>query len=224
MKQILDQVQRESGLDTETEYATNSDDAVLRLVSLVNRSARVLAKFPWQAMRKTHLFTLTSATTYDLPTDFRELIPDTAFTESYYQSVDFRVDPSLWRYLQSNSGGSGPRYKFRILGGKIHVFEPNSGDQVTFEYLTDGPVVDKDDGSWKARFENDDDTWLLDDDLLIMETLWRNKKLLGLPDWQVDAADARAYLKTTLGQEAAAKTIVGMRDGRVDEPYTDLWV
>lgn len=225
LKEMLDNVLLESGMGTETAYAGNTQDQVLRLVSLANRSVRRLAVWPWQALRLNYSFSLTDAEEYDLPDDFRALIPDTAFAESYIHPIDMRTNPEHWAYLKASAGGTGPRYRFRILGNKIHVHAPQSGELVSFEYLTDHPVLATDGTTTKKLFTADTDTWRLDDDILQMDLIWRYKKLLGLPDWQVDHSEYKTYLRTVQGQQAGSKTIIGGDSvWPYGEPYTDLWV
>ena len=227
LKDILDSVLLESGMGTEAVYVAASDDSVKRMVNIANRSARRIATgFGWQALKRTYSFSLTTATEYDLPTDFRAFTPDTTFVDSYLFGVDMRTRPQLWHYLQVNTTGTGPRYRMRVLGDKIHVYQPQAGDNISFEYLTDHPVMATDGTTSKKSFTTDTDTFRLDDDLITMDILWRYKKLLGLPDWQIDRADWNDYKKTVQGQESAAKTIIGS-DGSeypVGEPHTQLWI
>jgi len=226
LKTILDDVLLESGLGTETAYATANKDSVLRLLSLANRSARRLATgYEWQALLRTYTFSLTADTEYDMPDDFRAFVADTTFVDSYLFGVDMRTRPQLWHYLQVNTTGTGPRYRMRVIGNKIQVYQPQANDQITFEYLTDHPVESAS-GTSKKSFTADDDVWRLDDDLLTMDLVWRYKKLLALPDWQIDRADWNDYKKTVQGQQAAAKTIIGS-DGSaypVGEPHTQLYI
>lgn len=224
LKDILDAVLLESGMGTETAYAANGNDDIKRLVSIANRSVVTLAKFEWQALRQIYTFMLTTDTEYDLPEDFAALTPDTAFADDYISPVDMRTNPSQWAYLHARSGGNGARYRFRILGDKIQVHEPQDGATIRFEYLTDRPVLSVDGEAKKSRFTADTDTWLLDDDLLTMDIIWRYKKLLGLPDWGVDRDDYLNYSRTIKGQQAGAKAI-SPDDGMFgfSEPYYDLW-
>ena len=135
-----------------------------------------------------------------------------------------RTNPEHWAYLQSATGGTGPRYRFRLLGDKIHVYDPQSGALVRIEYVTEHPVLAADGTTTKKSFTADTDTWLLDDDLLIMDLIWRYKKLLGLPDWQIDLQDATTYARTVKGQQAGSKTISGDDTGVMfAEPYYELW-
>jgi hypothetical protein len=224
LKGMLDSVLLESGMDTETVYVASSDTSVQRLVNLANRSARRIAVYPWQALRKTYVFSLTDATEYDLPDDYRAFIPDTGYVTSTVNTIDMRTSPEDWGYLQSIGGSTGPTYQFRILGDKINVYGPTSGDQVRIEYLTDYPVLSAT-GTAKKLFTVDTDTWILDDDLLIMNIIFRYKKLLGLQDWQIDAAEYADYERVMRGQEAASKTIEpGGSVSAFSEPYTNLWV
>lgn len=226
LKEMLDNVMLESGMDTETVYFTSADDAVIRLTALANRAATKLsAGFNWQRMRATYLLTMTAATEYDLPSDFRALIPDTGFADSFFAPVDFATDPSLWAYLQSNFASVGPRYRLRILNGKIAIHDPEAGVGIKFEYLKNTPVLATDGTTYKKKFTADNDTFILDDDLLEMDLIWRYKKLLSL-DWQADRADFHDYHKTTKGQDAGAKTILGMDEEYhiPGTPYTDLYI
>jgi len=226
LAQFLDGVLLESGMGTETVYAASSKDDIKRLVYLANRSARRIATgFNWQALITTYSFTLTTDTEYPLPTDIRSFIPDTTFVDSYLFGVDMATRPQLWRYLQVNTTGTGPRYRMRVMGDKIQVYQPQSGDEITFEYISDNPVMDTDGTTTQKLFDADTDTWRLDDDLLQMDIIWRYKKLLGL-EWQVDHAEYKTYLRTVQGEQAPAKTIIGT-DGSeypLGEPHTQLWI
>lgn len=225
LQEILDSVMLECGMATETAYSTNSRDEVLRLVNLANRSARRIATdWKWQKMRKVYTFSLTTATSYDLPSDFREMVADTVFSNSVVSPVDLPTNPSEWRYLQTNGTGVGPTYKMRFIGGRIEVFDPQDGETVSFEYHSDHPVLATDGTTTKARFTLDSDTFRLDDDLLTMDIIWRYKKLLGLPDWQIDLAETTAYANTVKGQDAGAKTFYPGEIETTGEPYTPLWV
>lgn len=226
LSEMLDDVLLESGMDTESTYVASNDPGVLRLVKLANRSSRRIATgYEWQTLIRTYTFSLTTDTQYDLPDDWRAFIPDTTFVDSYLFGVDMRTRPQLWRYLQVNTTGTGPRYRMRVMNDKIQVYQPQSGDEITFEYISDHPVMDADGTTTQKLFDADDDTFRLDDDLLVMDIIWRYKKLLGL-DWQVDHAEYKTYLRTVQGQQAPAKTIIGSdgSDMPSGEAYTQLWI
>lgn len=220
LKNMLDAVMLEAGMDTEAEYATSDVDAVKRLMYLANRAVDTLAMWPWQALRKTYTFTLTSATSYALPEDFQALLPDTTYDDSTMFGVDIPADDSEWAYLQSQSAGSDYRVKARILGGTLRVYQPNAGDTVRLEYLSSFAVQDSG-GTAKQRFTADTDTTKLDDELVIRDTLWRYKKLMGL-EFETDLMETKAYEKTLHGMSGGSKTIIPCQRDSTG-PYYDLW-
>ena len=224
LDQILDEVLILSGVDTQSAYAAATVDAEKRAVSVANQSIAYLKKWPWQALRKRHTITLTSATEYTLPSDIQAIIPDTMYSNDNVLPSDFPSNAQFWSYLKSSSGATDARYQVRWLEDELHVHEPDSGDEISFEYISTHPVLDTDGTTTKEKFVADTDTFRLDDDLLIKDCLWRYKKLAGIPDWEVDAAEARQYEIKLRGQDGGAKTIYPSRGrGQVGDPYYNLW-
>jgi hypothetical protein len=221
LKEILDEVMLESGMDTEAEYAGSSIDAVKRLVSMANAASRALSKNVWQAMLKTHEFTLTSATSYALPSDYKRMIPDTMYSDSHLWPVEFPTGHSKWAYLQASAGGTGTQDKIRLMGDTLQIYQPEAGKVIRVEYMSENPVQAAD-ATTKKYFTADTDTFVLDDDLLLMETMWRYQRLLGLEFWQGTAMEAKDLLNVKLGDDAGAQTIQHDWDvGGI--PYYDLW-
>lgn len=222
LKNMLDAVLLESGVATETAYAASDDDEVKRLLYLANRSIETLSRYPWQVLRKTYEFTLTSETTYQLPSDFRSFVPDTMYTDSHLWPVDFPSDASDWAYLQASSGGNGIAVRMRLLGNQLEVYQPTSGEVIRVEYVSKHPVQAADE-SYKERFTADTDTCVLDDDMVVRDILWRYKKLMGHVDWQADLMEAEAQKRVLKGQEAGARTINPCSSDEATGPYYDLW-
>lgn len=222
LKQILDEVMLLSGMDTETAYAASAQDGVKRLVSLANQATVLQAQYPWQALRSRYEFDLTTETEYTLPSDYRSFIPDTMYINGQLWPVDFPADTVRWSYLKASDVGDGAIASMRILGGKLHVLEPTSGDTVSFEYISKHPVTDSG-GTAKELFTADTDLWRLDDHLLIKDVLWRYKKLLGLQDWQIDMAEFKGYEGILKGHDKAAQILRPGRELPLGEPYYNLW-
>lgn len=218
LKQMLDEVMLLAGMGTETAYV-GSNDSISRLVSIANREAQKLATHPWQALRNTYEFSLSTDTEYSLPTGYRAFVPDTMYTDSHLYGADFQTSADEWAYLQSSNSGVGT-LKARIIDGKININQPNSGDTVRVEYWSKYPVLSG--TTAQQYFTADTDTFVLDDDLLILKTLARFKRLHGLPDWQVDQAEADRLEQTLRGQDIGGKT-VGPCEPSADGPYYDLW-
>jgi hypothetical protein len=221
LQDILDEVLLLSGMDTEASYATNGNDSVKRLVSIANNEAQKLARHHWQALFRDHSFTLTTATTYTLPDDFRTVVPGTMYTDSDICPVDFPTDIGEWAYLQASSGGSSTKTKVRIRQDAIEVYEPVSGEVIEFEYITKYPVQDST-GVSKQYFTADSDTFILDDDLLLLRVMAQYKRLMGLQDWQVDFAEAERLEQTLKGQDGGSKE-VGPTEESAHSQHYNLW-
>ena len=220
LKEIIDTVLRQSGVSTETAYASSSNDSVLRLVDLANQSVAMIARHPWQALRRIYTFTLSTDTQYDLPADFRSLASDTMYSDTDQEGLDFPASEEKWSYLKASSSGSSGT-QVRIIADKINVHEPDSGSTVRFEYNSKYPITDST-GAFKERFTADTDSTVLQDDLVISELLWRYKKLVGLSDWQVDLAESKDLMQTLKGLDGGSKTVGPHEEGFVT-PYYDLW-
>lgn len=224
LKAIIDAMLAESGFSTSQQYARSPNPNDKQVFALACRSARELSKYKWQALRRVHELTLTEATEYDLPSDYRQMVNDTMWSKGQNRSIDTPTDDVTWSYLQSHSGSTGLRYKARILNNKINVINPTVGDVVRFEYISDYPVTDRE-GEYKARFDADTDLWLLDDDLLILDLQWRFKKLKGMQDWQEDKAGCETYKKSLQGSDQSAKIIntLGNDNSPLNEPHYELY-
>jgi hypothetical protein len=221
LSEILDEVLRESGVSTETAYATSTDDAVLRMVSLANRSIQTLARYPWQALRKVWTLTLSADTSYTLPSDWRAPIADTLFSDSHVYPVAFPADEAEWSYLQASSGGTGESIKARLIGNTLQIIEPDSGSTLLMEYLANTPVYSSA-AARKEKFTADDDYPVLDSDLVTQDILWRYKKLMG-QEWQPDLMECKMLERTLRGQEAGSQTIRPGYSLDADTPYYNLW-
>lgn len=209
-------------MPTEASYADNADDAIKRMMYLANRSIQGLARYPWQALRKTWTLTLTSETTYSLPSDWRAPIADTMFTGQKLWGVDFPTDASEWGYLKASDSAAGPTMRARLLGGSLEVHQPQSGDEVRVEYLSNTPVLDST-NTRKEKFTADTDSPVLDSDLVTQDIIWRYKRLVG-QEWQSDLAEFKSLERTLRGQEAGAKTIrPGGEAWPTGVPYYELW-
>ena len=220
LKQMIDSVLLESGVATESAYATSTDDAVLRLVNLANRSVTRLRREPWQHLVATHEIVMTSAEQYAMPADWGHYIPDTAYTNSRLWAVQVPTGDAEWNYLKASSSGTGPAIVMRIRGGFFEIYQPNAGETIRLEYMSKYPVRDSV-GSSKERFTADTDTTVLDDDLVVLDIMWRYKKLMGM-DYQIDMAEAMDLKNRLLGQDGGAKTIIPGEE-RSTHPYYELW-
>lgn len=193
--------------------------------TLIQRSASMIRGIPLSKPRRTGTIAMTGATTYALPTDFRELVPDTAFVVGNVNSVQWPCPPDLWALLKSGSVNPGAVLIVRQFGTDIQIHNPLNGNTLRFEYLSEALFTDSTGATPKERFTADTDLWALDDDLLILDLKWRWKKEKGVADWQIDAAEYRSYRNSLIAAENGSETISFSPppDDMTVEPYTNLW-
>lgn len=224
LKEILNQVLSECGFAESPQFFAAQNSDVKQLIALAQRSARVLSKHNWQSLRSSHEVTLTTDTSYSLPTDFRQFIPDTTFAEGRADKPNFPPSNEAWAYTESRNINNSLRYRIRIAEGALQVQNPVVGEVIRFEYVSNYPVLDVL-ATPKARFTRDSDTWRLDDDLIQMDLVWRFKKLKGLDDWQIDFQDFNNYSRKLLGTDNNAQSINTVGPSEVAfEPVADLWI
>jgi len=225
LQEMLDAVLLRSGLSTESSYAANTDDAVNRMVAFANEALSEISRYEWQAIKKIHEFTLSTETIYPLPDDFKAIIPDTFYTQNRLYAVTL-INPSDWGYLQATTGGSGFNVNARILADSIQIYQPTDGDVLRFEYTIKYPVLNG--TTKKETFTADDDTWKLDDELLIKCIKYKYQFVIGL-DTTTDAngktkteREFDKYERLLKGQDSGSQMITpGPRV--FSSPYFDLW-
>lgn len=222
--QILNAVQSESGFLLSSAFvgSGNPDDG--QMVGLANRATAFLREKGFNKCVQRNTTTLTAATSYALPSDFLEIVPDTMRIVGRIDSANFPATASWWSYLQSMAGPVGIPVNVRLINNQLAVYSPEVGAVIAYEYLSNCTIADSG-GTPKVRFTADTDVWQLDDDLLILETRWRYLQAKGLPDWQLVAAEAKNYRNSVAGRDAGSQTITpAVIDPTAIEPFTPLWV
>jgi hypothetical protein len=223
VKAILDSVLSESGLPVLEQYFGGSN---LTLNALLNRSVKTLGQEDFSVMRTEGTLTMTTATAYALPTDLRYIVADTMQAQDLERFLVFPTTTSEWYYLKSRTTSSGIRFKARIVNGQIEFEEPQTGMVVIYEYLTKNIISSSGAASPdKELFTADTDTFLLDDDLLILDVKWRYKRETGVEGWQLDQRDYELYKDTHVAKEAGSGSLnmAGTSDVDVATPYYPLW-
>lgn len=224
VKEILDAVMAESGLQTLDQYFGGNDPT---LTALLNRSARNFSQYEYSGLRTDDTITMTTALSYDVPTDLRYIVANTMQMQDQERYVKFPTSTSEWYYLKSRTISTGIDYKFRFQNGKLFVENPQPGEVLQYEYLSENVVLTSGSATGdKPRFTADTDTWLLDDDLLILDLKWRYKNEKGIEGFEMDYKAFKEYEKKHRGKEAGSGTLYmsGGGDWVNPEPYTDLYL
>ena len=111
-----------------------------------------------------------SKTKYDLPPDFENITDNTHWDKTKHWQMLGPVDAQQWQWLKSGYISTGPRVRWRILGGEFQIWPPyNSQEYLGFEYRSKGFVRDAS-GTVKNSFTADTDTTVLDDTVIVLAT------------------------------------------------------
>jgi hypothetical protein len=224
LKQNLDQVLQESGFQVPDSYMGNPDQNVAQIVAISQVAAIEIVELALQTLIKTMSLTLTSATLYDLPTDFLGFVPNTMYQHGRWDQVDLPTTPDVWAMLTSIVGIASLPVRARIYGNQLHIINPTSGAIINAEYYTNSPITNPNSFAFQQNFQNDTDLWDLDDRLFQLEVKWRFKKEKGVPDWQVDLQDAANRRNTIRARDSGNSSIVPNRETVTGQPYANLWV
>lgn len=115
-----------------------------------------------------------SQTQYSMPSDYARLVDDTDWDKSRHWQMLGPETGQQWQWLKSGYISTGPRMRFRVLGGYFQIWPPSGiADYIGFEYVSNqwvlsaaaqalGPTPDK------ASFTVDTDTCVFPDTLMIL--------------------------------------------------------
>lgn len=188
-------------------YANTNDQIAQQIVALANRAGKALhRRHPWQKLIKEDYFQLPANATFaELPADFGRIIPDSMFDRNAVRKVDIPTDTSEWQRLKSDDAWGSTIYA-RILDSEFTFYNVTATASIYYEYVCANWVNTADENG-KAAYAADTDVSLIDEDLITLEVIWRLKKAKGLPDWQIDQADAEREIRKVIGQEQSAKVL-----------------
>lgn len=221
----LTRVLQESGFLVPNSFINNSDQDIGQLVAIAQGCCAEIIKEPWQRLRKFYTFTLTSLTTYSLPSDFGSYLPSTMYQEGRWDRADMPTTEDCWAFLSSTTGISNLPIRVRIIRGVLNIMQPQVGATISMEYMQNTPVENATTGAFQQEFLLDTDLWMLDDRLFQLEVKWKFKKEKGIQDWNADLQAASVYRSQLLAVDQGNSTILpNTATTTMGQPYTQLWV
>lgn len=113
---------------------------------------------------------LFSKTEYNMPTDYHSITPNTQWDKSKHWLMLGPESPQQWQWLKSGYIATGPRVRWRILGGKFQIWPPmNTQEYLGFEYRSNAWAIDSN-GATKQSMTLDTDTCIFPDRLMVLGT------------------------------------------------------
>ena len=230
--EMLNAVLMESSHLSRSAFAASSNIDDRQMVALANRAAREIRDFyDWSAL--TDVFSIDptdgpDASTkdangrYPLPEDYRSLVPDSAWETDGSRKIDLPVPRGRWFMYKFSTLTDAGRLRARIYDKAIEVHEPSAPGPFQFEYVSKYVVYDSS-GQGREQFTKDDETFRLDDNLLILGTQawWAKSKMMPqAPEWMADYQDK---LIQAVGIDAGGQVIGGSPTVDRRAPYYPLY-
>lgn len=170
---------------TSTNDAVGSSSQEIKTVlALCNEEGQDLAaRYPWTALQTEATFTTLAAedqgvlTTIAPGVDY--IVNDTIWNRSLRRPVFGPRNQQSWQQ-QKAFAINGPWSSYRIQAGHIKMYPvPTAGQSCYFEYISKNWCSDSTGATTYSEWNANADLPLLDEQLIILGTIWRWKKLKG---------------------------------------------
>ena len=112
-----------------------------------------------------------SQTQYAMPSDYDRLVDQTQWDKTQHWVMLGPETGQQWQWLKSGFISTGPRMRYRILGGYFQIWPPDgSDDYIGFEYVSNQWVLAAADTVTpsKGSFTVDTDTCMFPDTLMVL--------------------------------------------------------
>ena len=151
-----------------------------------------------QAATQSGVFTLYfSQAKYPLPSDWDRQVDRTHYDKSKRWEMLGPTDAQQWQFLKSSYISTGPRIRYRILGGYFQVWPAmNTDEYLGFEYMSNQWATSAT-GVTQTSFLADTDTCIFPDRLMV--TALKKKY------FEIKGFDATAFTRDYLQQLSFAK-------------------
>lgn len=208
--QIIQSVCKRVGIQSPNAAVTSTDPMIQQLVELSNEEGRLQASdYTWESLQREATFTTVAAQQQTplsaIAPDFAWMVNNTIWNRTLRRPVygpDSQQDWQQAKAMQIN----GPFNRFRIIADIINFYPiPVAGQSCFFEYQSEYWVRDVN-GNGFATWQNDTDLPYLDDELMVLGTLWRWKSAKGLA-YSDDYAKYDQRLKDFEGSDGSKPTL-----------------
>ena len=217
--QIIQEVAATINLPQPSAVIGSSDLQVQQLEALANEEGKYLGRrFSWEVLTKEGTFTTVATETQSTlaaatgggSSDYGLYIPDTMWDRTQKWPVHGPLNNAQWQALKASGLNASVGSRFRIRGGSILFYPtPTAGNSIYFEYISRNWILDAGGVTYAKDFANDEDTPLLDAELIKLGIKWRFLRAKGL-----------AYGEEFVEYERAVEIIAG-HDGAKEIIHLD---
>ncbi len=172
------------GIPRSSVVVSSTDPNVRTLLNFAQIEGReLLERFSWPATQAEATHTTLNAELQGVMTTiapgFGYILNQTFWDRTLTQPVTGPLSPAEWQHLQARVT-TGPYASYRLKGGELFAYPaPPAGNTWVFEYQTVNFCQDNA-STAQSAWAADDDTGILDENLMQMGIVWRFKKKNGL--------------------------------------------
>lgn len=184
------------------------------LYALANmEAADVLRReYYWPLLVRTKSFTasLASLQSSGKPTDFAYAVPNTFWNTTSHRQLAGPLKADEWSLANSAPVISATQYYVMYRYDGLHIFPvPASADTITYDYVTNTPVLNTDGVTYQTQFAADTDTYVLSESVLTLGIVWRYKQAKGR-DYAEDMRSYEFALAADYEQQRGAGRIIAL--------------
>ena len=143
---------------------------------------------------------------YALPADYDSIVPRTQWDKSKHWEMLGPESAQQWEWLLSGFISTGPRIRWRLLGGYFQIWPGYSANEnLGFEYRSKGWALSAA-GAVKNSFTVDTDTCIYPDRLMVLSTKLKYFQAKGF-DTTAIYRDYLTEFETSVGQDTSAANL-----------------
>ena len=143
---------------------------------------------------------------YALPSDYDSIVPRTQWDKSKHWEMLGPESAQQWEWLLSGFISTGPRIRWRLLGGYFQIWPGYSNSEnLGFEYRSKGWALSAA-GAVKNSFTVDTDTCIYPDRLMVLSTKLKYFQAKGF-DTTAIYRDYLTEFETSVGQDTSAANL-----------------
>jgi hypothetical protein len=199
---VIQQAMVEMGLPKPIQAVTSSDTTVQQMLALLNRAGtEMVLGYPWEQLTKEYVFNSSGATVapdgltliQPLPPDWSYFLDQTQWDRTNHWPLLGPKTAQEWQWLKGGLLSSGPRIRYRVVGGNLELFPGSSvTSNIAMEYVADTWLASADTANtFYPEVQSDTNLVLLDP--------WIVTAYLKLKYWEAKGLDTTAYSKDFVG-------------------------
>jgi len=149
---------------------------------------------------------LFAQTEYTLPSDFETITDRTHWDKTKHWEMLGPEDAQQWQWLKSGYISTGPRVRWRILGGTFQIWPPmNTQEYLGFEYRSNA-WAESAAGVPQQQFINDTDTTFFDSRIMVLYTKLKYFQVKGFDTTSL-LQDYQRYLSIAKANDKGAPNL-----------------